>query len=243
MKEKIYTIPITDGFAQDSECPFCAIFRKVEGDAINFMLGPAYMDKDVRMSTNEAGFCPEHYRKLYDGQNRLGLALMLHTHLHSVNELIAQAAPPEKRGFFDRQPKNAERGLATCLQKICDSCYVCNRIRGVTEQYIDNFFYMWKQMPEFAETVRTSRGFCLKHFAALMESGERLLPAGDYRLFADAVLPVQRDALARLEGDIGRFIQKFDYRNTDMPWGGAKDAVLRALARVAAVDLNPDSGG
>jgi len=237
MKEKIYTIPITDGFAQKTECPFCAIFRKTEDDAVNFMLGPAYMEKDVRMRTNEAGFCREHYKRLYDGQNRLGLALMLHTHLHSVNEVIARAAPPEKQGLFAKQAKSPEPGLAGSLRRICDSCYICDKISGNFERYIENFFYMWKHMPEFAETVRNCRGFCLNHFSALMETGERLLSAGDFRLFAEAVLPIQRDAFAQLESDIDRFIQKFDYRNRDMPWDGAQEAVLRALARVASIDL------
>ncbi|MCL2352684.1 MAG: DUF6062 family protein [Firmicutes bacterium] len=237
MKEKIYTIPITDGFAQKTECPFCAIYRKVEDDAVNFMLGPAYMDKDVRMRTNETGFCPEHYKRLYDGQNRLGLALTLHTHLHSVNGILAAASVPERRGRIARKPGGgAESGLAGEIRKIYDSCFICDRIGDNFGRYIENFFYMWKHMPEFAETVGNCRGFCLKHFTALVEAGEKLLSAGDFHDFAETALRAQRDAFAALEADVGRFIQKFDYRNKDMPWDGAQDAVIRALMRVASVD-------
>jgi len=231
LKEKIYTIPITEAFAQDSECPFCALFRKLESDAVGFILGPAYMDDDVRLATNEAGFCREHYRQLYDAQNRLGLALMLHTHLIRINQLISKAVPdlPGKRG------KNGGPGLAAGLRRMHDSCYVCEWVEGNFGHCVENFFYMWQKMPEFAGTVKNCRGFCLEHFIRLMEAGEKLLPAGDYARFAAEAVHIERDALAKLENDLGRFIAKYDYRNADMPWDGAQDAVLRGLERIASV--------
>ena len=38
MKEKIYTIPLTDAFAEDSECPFCVLERKLEEEAVALSL-------------------------------------------------------------------------------------------------------------------------------------------------------------------------------------------------------------
>ena len=35
MKEKIYTIPITESYEQDSECPFCFIEKNLENDAVD----------------------------------------------------------------------------------------------------------------------------------------------------------------------------------------------------------------
>ena len=29
MKEKIYTVPVNDAFALDSECPICSMFEKL----------------------------------------------------------------------------------------------------------------------------------------------------------------------------------------------------------------------
>ena len=55
-KEKIYTIPVNDAFQEDSECPFCAMERKLEEDAIAFTLGPSYMEDDVDVYKRQ-NFC------------------------------------------------------------------------------------------------------------------------------------------------------------------------------------------
>ena len=81
MKEQIYTIPVNEGFEQGGECPFCNMYNTLEKDALDYMLGASYMEDDIRMETNKTGFCSKHYEMMYGEQNRLGVALMLHTHL------------------------------------------------------------------------------------------------------------------------------------------------------------------
>ena len=44
MKEKIYTVPVNDAFALDSECPICSMFEKLENDAVEYAMGPSYME-------------------------------------------------------------------------------------------------------------------------------------------------------------------------------------------------------
>ena len=39
MKETLYTIPLTDAFMADTECPFCYIERAVEQDLMDYVLG------------------------------------------------------------------------------------------------------------------------------------------------------------------------------------------------------------
>ena len=48
MKEKIYTVPVNDAFALDSECPICSMFEKLENDAVEYAMGPSYMEDDIR---------------------------------------------------------------------------------------------------------------------------------------------------------------------------------------------------
>ena len=40
MKTEIYTIPIQDAFAEESECPVCRMYQKLEENAINYTIGP-----------------------------------------------------------------------------------------------------------------------------------------------------------------------------------------------------------
>lgn len=80
MKEQLYTIPVNDAFDSDCECPICAIYKSLEDNAIEYTMGPSYMEDDNRALTDEKGFCKYHIRSLYEQKNRLGLALMLKTH-------------------------------------------------------------------------------------------------------------------------------------------------------------------
>ena len=49
MKEQLYTIPVNEAFALDCECPVCAMHHKLKEDALDFTLGPSYMEDDIRM--------------------------------------------------------------------------------------------------------------------------------------------------------------------------------------------------
>ena len=81
MKEKLYTIPVNEAFDAESECPICFIKNKLLKDAIEYTMGTSYMEDFVRMETDKDGFCSLHLPLLYENQNRLGLALMLKTHM------------------------------------------------------------------------------------------------------------------------------------------------------------------
>ena len=50
------------------------------------------MESDVRQSTNQHGFCSEHWAMLYNSQlNRLGLGLTIHTHLNELRASLGQS--------------------------------------------------------------------------------------------------------------------------------------------------------
>ena len=74
MEEKLFTIPLTEAFEADDECPFCFVERKIEHELLDFVLGSAstYMESDVRSETDSEGFCKEHFKKMFDYGNSLG---------------------------------------------------------------------------------------------------------------------------------------------------------------------------
>ena len=64
--EQIYTIPVNEAFDAAAEkpelgCPFCALYRKLQNDELDIILGASMMEPDVRIQTNEKGFCKEHF--------------------------------------------------------------------------------------------------------------------------------------------------------------------------------------
>jgi hypothetical protein len=236
MKEKIYTIPVNEAFDEGGECPFCNMYRRLEQESVEYMLGPAYMEDDIRMDTNKKGFCAHHYSLMYKQQNRLGLALMLHTHLQTIgkelNELAAKRKPV-KKSLFSKADKDGNP-IADYLNGITDSCYICDRIEHTFERYIDTFFYMWAKMPEIRDKVAASQGFCLNHFAMLVREGEKKLSSAEYENLMSTILPLEQQNIKRITDEVEHFTDKFDYRHKDEPWGNSRDSVERGILKTAS---------
>ena len=118
MRERIHTIPLVDALREPGLCVFCAISEKLEQSAVLFILGPAYMEDGVRMDTNKTGFCRRHMEAMYSRQNKLGLALMLHTHLQQMNKDIRKLASSGPLSLFGQ---GADSGLGKLSAHLSDT--------------------------------------------------------------------------------------------------------------------------
>ena len=49
MKEQLFTIPVGDAFRTDCECPVCKLYEDLEKESIEFVMGPSYMEDDIRI--------------------------------------------------------------------------------------------------------------------------------------------------------------------------------------------------
>ena len=110
MAEQLYTIPVNDAFTTDCECPICEMNRQLERNAIDYTMGPSYMEDDNRAMTDEQGFCAHHVRMLYAEKNRLGLALMLKTHTDkTIRDLkaLSTGKPVVSGGLFKKQASSS----------------------------------------------------------------------------------------------------------------------------------------
>lgn len=239
MKEHIYTIPVMDGFHEGGECPFCNMYHKLNSDAVDYMLGPSYMEEDIRLETDKQGFCGYHYKQLYSSQNRLGLALMLHTHLQRVSKDMAKyssgIAFREKVSIFSKATEPISKQVTTRIDNVVDSCYICNRVDEFFAHYIETFFHLWKQNNDLKKIVEQSNGFCMKHFSMLLRAAELKLKQSELKSFYNVVMPIQQDNLNRLIDEVDWFIQKFDYRFQDEPWKNSQDSVPRSIQKVSSV--------
>jgi hypothetical protein len=233
MKEHIHTIPVMDALreAGDTHCPFCLMREKLEREAVNFIMGPAYMEDDIRMDTNKLGFCAAHLKKLYGEQNRLGLALMLHTFMQRLNRDFSSAAKPGPLPFFGKKNKGgspAER-LRGHIGAVQASCYLCRMTDNTFARYMDTYLYLWRKGGEEAKAIEAVPGYCLGHFAELLAASENL-GKSKQDLFLQKIIPAQLAFMQRMEDDLEWFTLKFDYRNVNEPWKNAKDALPRAMA-------------
>ncbi len=236
MKEQLYTIPVNDAFAEECECPVCQMVDTLEKDAIDFVMGPSYMEDDIRMQTNKVGFCSHHVKLLYKNQNRLGLALMLHTHMQHTNrqiESLLGSVTPVKKGLFGKKQENT--GLVDYLRSVEHSCYICDRIEQIYRRYLATIYHCYQKDPEFADKFRHSKGFCTKHFADLYEAAADNLSGKHLETFLSDLGNVYLDNMKRVTDDLEWFTDKFDHRNADAPWKNSKDALPRSINKVNSI--------
>lgn len=237
MKEVIETTPVIEAFESEDECPFCYLERWAEQRAINYVAGPcaSYMEPDVRAITDRDGFCGQHLKKLYDYGNSLGNALMMQTHFIDLNrELekeLAHFSPPGKRGLLS---KPGEPTILQWLRKRNHSCYLCSRVDASMHRYYATFYFLLKE-PEFREKVENSKGFCMRHFEALLEQSADHLPNAQRDWFYDTVPELFKRNLARVQEDLDWFVAKFDYRNASADWKNSKDAVSRSMQKLQGI--------
>lgn len=239
MREQLYTIPVNDAFAQDCECPVCNMYASLEREAIEFTMGPSYMEDDVRMETNRIGFCSSHVKQLYRHQNRLGLALMLHTHMQRTNQDLEQLlshAAPVKKGLFSKKAEDTSP-VTEYIRSLNDSCYICNRVENIFHRYLVTVFHCYEHDEEFRSRFAASKGFCTKHFGMLYDMAAAHLPAKHLDNFIKTLGDVYLTNMKRVTDDLEWFTDKFDYRNENAPWKNAKDALPRSMTKTNSIPV------
>lgn len=218
MIEKIYTIPVNEAFDLYSGCPICSLYKKLEDNEIDAILGAAMMEPDIRIQTNKKGFCGRHFDIMFNMKNRLGLALMIETHLsHNIIKTL-------KGGLFNSSSNKSKK-----LDKQSHSCYVCDKIEFFLTKMLENTALLWDREKEFREKLLNQPYFCIDHYSSLLYTGEYTLSKKVYADFADSCKTVMVRYSEKLLEDVSWFVKKFDYNYENEPWKDSKDAVERAI--------------
>lgn len=231
MKEQLFTIPVNDAFRTDCECPVCKLYADLEKESIDFVMGPSYMEDDIRMETNEIGFCSNHVRQMYQYQNRLGLALMLHTHMKRTNEMIenlSSKGSTSTKGLFAKKEGDE---LSEYLAKLENSCYVCNRMERIFDRYLETILYCYEKDSAFRDVFQSGKGFCTSHYAALREAARKKWSGAKLENFLTDLNKSYLENMKRVTDDLEWFTDKFDYRNADAPWKNSRDALPRSIIK------------
>lgn len=231
MREKIYTIPINEALDEECNCPFCFLQKKLENEAIEYTLGPAMMEPDFRIITNEKGFCKSHIKKLIEKRNALSLALIIDTHLGELGSLFELKS--NEKSFFKK--KNANEPLISALKNIANECTVCSRVNHTLERYFSTFIFMLKKEKGFLEKILEKNGFCFEHFAKLTEFAYAELSDKEIKKYFNPIIELQKNKIAEYHEYIRKFADSFDYRNA----GKKLDIPQNILTKTAEL-LNGD---
>lgn len=215
MREDICTIPVTDVFEENDGCPICRMKRKLEERALDYILGAAMMEPDVRIMTNRIGFCHDHLEYMSSKKGGLPIALMLETHLDE----IAQKA----FGSVHKDGKNVSPFLK--------SCFICEKVQWGMTRMIETIYITFEKDKDFREMFLSQDTFCLPHFERLM-SGVPKSRLKKYRSeFCKGLTEITYKNLDKIKNDLKHYASMFDYRNSgpDADWGDSKTAIERAL--------------
>ena len=237
--EQIYTIPVNETFdvaAGDPACgcPMCMLYRKLEENELDLILGASMMEPDVRIKTNKLGFCRTHYDMMFVRKNRLGMALTLESHLAELKNDL-------KAGFLDTLLGKPAARPQKRIAALEGSCYVCERVAFHFMHMAETVALLYDTDPDFAAKLQKQPYFCLPHYRLLLSVGSEQLDRKKAAAFADILGRVVGAYLDTLSEDVSWFCKKFDYRYEDEPWKNAKDSVERAI-RFLRSDLHAAPG-
>ena len=238
MKEQLYTIPLNDAVNAGDECPFCFIERNVEQDLLDYVLGSgsSYMEADMRAITDSEGFCRDHFKKMFTYGNTLGNGWILKTHYMNIRREMDKefkSFRPGKVSLMDKLKKApSNNSLVNWARETEKSCYICGQFKKTYQRYLDTFFYLWNNDPEFVEKVSRSKGFCIPHFGDLCEKADETLSDSKKDEFYSMMKRLMTENFDRLQEDVSWLVEKFDYQNQDADWKNSKDAVQRGMQKL-----------
>lgn len=219
MKESIYTIPISEVFEPKCGCPLCALAATLEDRWVQYITGAAMMEPDVRLKTNEEGFCARHLTAMLGQRNRLSVALLLQTRL---DHLLAHLGPKPAagRGFGKKKPETAE------------TCFVCGRVGNELRRLAGNLVTVWAREESFRALYAEQEYLCVPHYRALAAEGETLR-GENRRLFQETTLMLVKKGLTPAKADIDAFCKLFDYRSGAE--GKPSEQVSSAVEKACAI--------
>ncbi len=247
MRYHIDTIPVWDAVKEKNGCPLCLLRRKVEENDVVRYLGGSVMEPSTRIQVNAKGFCPRHQVLLYAQKNRLGHALMMHSHLQETEKEVravfdkAGKGKPSggrllRRGGGDA--KEAVRAAAEKLRALSASCILCDSIRENLARYAYTLIHLYKTDTSFKRAFTENGGVCLPCAADLMAM------AAD-EMNDETLLSFVRDLDASLSArmeqedhDLKNFTLIFDYRNAGKTLDGTTGALERTVNTLRGVCLD-----
>ncbi|MBR7071640.1 MAG: hypothetical protein IKI29_05735 [Clostridia bacterium] len=228
MRDDICTIPISEVFEKQDGCPLCRMYRTVEERILDYILGDAMMEPDVRLETNRLGFCGDHFEKMYRRRGRLQLALMLETHIKEV-----------EKGIFAKKLFSNDWKKGKKAYDVIDSCFVCEKVEWGTSRMLDTVYRCYENEREFRELFNGQPMFCLSHYQQLMAGIEkRKMPRYGGEM-AKHLTEITGEYAKSLSQDISKYCSMYDYRNNveGADWGNSKDAVERTIAFLSEKDF------
>ena len=216
MREDICTIPISEAFEENDGCPICRMRKTVEERILDYIMGAAMMEPDVRIETNRLGFCKGHLSCMMKKRGRLPLSLILESHIKELCDSI----------FDSSYQKNGQKA-----KERHSSCFVCEKVEWGFERMINTIFLTYEKDKEFRDLFDAQKYFCIEHYGLLASASSKKVMRKYYSEFNKALQEATSNYLNELHSDLEKYCSMYDYRNNteNADWGSSKNSVERAV--------------
>lgn len=223
MRDDICTIPVSEVFEPKEGCPICRMRDTIEERMLDYIMGAAMMEPDVRQETNRKGFCTDHLHRMMGRRGRLSLALMLDSRLQELDGQLFT-----EKGLI--RPAPQKKGAKAA--EMTGSCFICEKMEWGLERMLDTVYRLYETESDFRELFDSQPMFCLPHYTRLMQGCDKKSMRTHGGDFARSLSAITRRHLQELLGDVQHYCKMYDYRSAgeDADWGNARDAVERAVA-------------
>ncbi len=230
MRDSIYTIPVNEVFEPRCGCPICRMEQTLEQRCVDYIMGAAMMEPDVRIETNRLGFCTKHFEQMLHCKNRLSLALMLESHLQEL----------KKDNFRDicthahTKPKKRND-----VKTVNHTCFVCEKIDWALSRMLYTVVDQYAKDADFRQLFAEQEYLCLPHLEMLLDVGADHLPKKMKAEFEKQAINLAMKQLETVSTDVSHFCRMFDYRNSgeNADWGNSRDSIERAIRLLTGVDF------
>ncbi len=221
MKETICTIPINDIFKETDGCPICRMYELVEKQYVEYITGAAMMAPNIRVITNEKGFCHHHYEMMMSSGPKLSNALLMQTRLEYIKDNMLPKSDCAK-------PSKAQ---LDSIKNARSSCYVCDRIDFDINHLLQTVYVQFGTDPAFKDMLKNQEYICLNHYellhrGAISKGG---IKGKDMKAFCEITNALVKNYITTLYDDVTHFTTMFDYRNAGGDWKNSKDSVERSV--------------
>ncbi len=228
MKETICTIPINDVFGPKDGCPICRLYSMLEERAVEYVTGAAMMEPEVRVMTNEVGFCHNHFTMMVTSGKRLQNALLLESHL---DKILTDYFPENIKGKPDKKKLSG-------LHQLDNTCYVCDRIRWGLTHMFRSIFATYEKDEDFRKLYNNQTHICLPHYKELMiQATNKGVSSKNISNFHKDTTLLAKNYLKEVKKDISHFCSMYDYRNNGGDWGNSKDAIERSIKFLTSKEI------
>ena len=219
MRNDICTIPVNKIFEVNDGCPICRMRDTVEERILDYIMGAAMMEPDVRIETNRLGFCGEHLHMMVKRRGRLSFALTLETHLDEVYGKVFKGLMPNAKG---QAAKAAQVG---------STCFVCEKIEWGFSRMLETLVRSYETDCDFRTLFDGQPMLCLPHYQRLMQTAAQYKMKRYGEEFVSSAGHIAGDYLKLLSREVKHFCSMYDYRNAgeNADWGNSKDSVERAV--------------